>query len=237
MFARAVTDYWIKNVATNGGGTTGEHHVVIDDTLPENCSLMLLEPVGGDGILSLTSALADRLGLTDQTTVSADALVRALDVAAVKLNGADNLFFLPTREQALVRSERIPTETRQLTETDAVAFADFAAQAPVDDLDEAFVELDHWLVFGTFVEEHLVSAASMYPWRGTRLADVGVITLPTHRGQGFGKATVRAISARALRQGYEPQYRCQLDNAPSAALAHSAGFVRFGTWDVIDHGE
>jgi predicted GNAT family acetyltransferase len=228
-----VIDFWLKN----GSGTTGKHHVVVDDTLPESRSLMVLEPVGGDGILSLTSALADRLGLTGQTSVSADALARALDVAAVKLNGADYLFYLPTQEQALVRSERASPATRQLTETDADAFAAFAARAPADDLDEAFVELEHWLVFGTFVDEQLVSAASMYPWQGSQLADLGVITLPAHRGLGLAKATVRAISAQALRQGYEPQYRCQLNNAPSVALAHSAGFVRFGTCDVIDHGD
>jgi hypothetical protein len=87
-----VTDHWLKNGATNGSGMTGEHHVLVDDTLPESRSLMLLEPVGGDGILSLTSALADRLGLTGQASVSADALARALDVAAVKLDGADYLF-------------------------------------------------------------------------------------------------------------------------------------------------
>jgi hypothetical protein len=110
----------------------------------------------GDGILTLTSALADRLGLTGQTAVSADALARALDVTAV--DDADHLFYLPTQEQALVRSERVSPETRQLTETDADAFANFAAQSPADDLDEAFVELDHWLVVGTFVDEQLVSA-------------------------------------------------------------------------------
>jgi RimJ/RimL family protein N-acetyltransferase len=233
VFSRAVTDYWLRYGATNESGTTGEHHVVVDDTLPESRSLMLFEPVGRDGTLSLTSALADRLGLTGQTAVSADALARALDVTALKLNGADYLFYLPAQEQALVQSERVSPDTRQLTETNAGAFADFAAQAPADDLDEAFVELDHWLVFGTFVDEQLVSAASMYPWQGTHLADLGVITLPAYRGQGLAKATVRAISAQALRQGYEPQYRCQLDNASSVALARSAGFVQFGTWDVI----
>ena len=237
MFSQAVTDYWLENGATNGSATTGEHRVVVDDTLPENRSLMLFEPVGADGILCLTSALADRLGLTGQTAVRAEALARALDVAAVKLNGADHLFYLPTHEQALVRWGRVSPTPRRLTETDADAFTDFTAHAPVDDLDEAFVELDHWLVVGTFVNEQLVCAASMYPWRGTHLADLGVITLPACRGQGLAKATVRAISARALSQGYEPQYRCQLDNAPSIALAHSAGFVRFGSWDVIDPGD
>jgi len=41
------------------------------------------------------------------------------------------------------------------------------------------------------------------------------------------------MSARALADGYEPQYRCQLDNEPSIALARAAGFTPFGTWDVI----
>jgi predicted GNAT family acetyltransferase len=100
-------------------------------------------------------------------------------------------------------------------------------------MDDAFVELGHWLVMGTFADGRLVCAASMYPWRGTHLADVGVITLPGYRGRGLGRRTVRALSARALAEGYEPQYRCQLDNMPSAALARAAGFAQFGTWNVI----
>jgi predicted GNAT family acetyltransferase len=119
---------------------------------------------------------------------------------------------------------------------DAEVFAQFAAAAPAQDLDDAFVELGHWLVMGTFADGRLVSVASMYPWHGTNLADLGVITLPEYRGRGLAKRTVRAISARALADGYEPQYRCQLDNMPSASLARAAGFVQFGTWDVITSG-
>lgn len=73
----------------------------------------------------------------------------------------------------------------------------------------------------------------MYPWRETRLADLGVITLPAFRGRGLATRTVRAISAQAIADGYEPQYRCQLDNAASIALAAAAGFARFGEWDVM----
>ena len=47
---------------------------------------------------------------------------------------------------------------------------------------------------------------------------------------------MRAISARALAGGYEPQYRCQLANTPSASLARAAGFAQFGTWNVIVSG-
>ena len=41
------------------------------------------------------------------------------------------------------------------------------------------------------------------------------------------------MSAAALERGYEPQYRCQLDNLASVALARGAGFRRFGEWEII----
>ncbi|MET3770048.1 GNAT superfamily N-acetyltransferase [Marisediminicola sp. UYEF4] len=153
--------------------------------------------------------------------------------ARITLNDPDYVFYLPVAEQAALRDEPALGGTRQLTSEDENAFVRFAGEAPEADIDEAFVELDHWLVFGTFVDGRLVAAASMYPWEGTRLADLGVITLPDYRGRGLGGATVRAISAHAIAMGYEPQYRCQRDNAPSVALATSAGFTRFGEWEVI----
>jgi len=124
--------------------------------------------------------------------------------------------------------------TRRLHDTDAEAFAVFSAAVPEQKLDEAFVQIDHWLVFGTFVQGRLACIASMYPWRDIHLADLGVVTLPAYRGRGVASATVRALSAAALQRGYERQYRCQMDNVASAALAGSAGFERFGRWDVID---
>ena len=77
----------------------------------------------------------------------------------------------------------------------------------------------------------------MIPWQGTLLSDLGVITLPQYRGRGLVTRTVRALSARALSRGYEPQYRCQLDNEASVALAAAAGFSRYGTWHVIGSDE
>src|SRR3954463_2315187 len=235
LFSRMVTDYWFSTDATCYAGEVGSHEIVIDDSLPEDRSLMLLEPVGKSGILSATSATIDRLGLTGQTRIENQALARALAAANMKLNGADYLFYLPVEEQAVARSHRSTSVTRRLDEADTDAFAGPSPGAPEEDLDQSFVELDHWLTFGTFVDDRLGCVASMYPWRDTHLADLGVLTLPAYRGRGFAKATVRALSATALELGYEPQYRCQVTNAPSVALARSAGFERFGTWDVIDH--
>ncbi|MNW69357.1 hypothetical protein D3C74_483430 [compost metagenome] len=36
----------------------------------------------------------------------------------------------------------------------------------------------------------------------------------------------------ALSRGLEPQYRCQLDNVASVALAAASGLALFGTWEV-----
>jgi predicted GNAT family acetyltransferase len=169
--------------------------------------------------------------------VSVSALHAALEAAGVALYGAEYLFYLPVDDHAEIRADTVPGETRQLTLADAQAFAEFAVAAPATDMDEASVELDHWLAFGTFADGRLVSVASMYPWRGTHFADVGIITLPGYRGRGLAKSAVRAISARALADGYEPQYRCQLDNTPSASLARAAGFAQFGMWDVLLSGD
>ena len=234
MFSRTVTDYWHPREAAVDDVGVGEYRVVVDDSLPANRSLMILELVDGGSVLTLTPTHAAGLEFTGGSTVGGPALRSALEAAKVNLNGADYLFYLPVDEHAVVRTEVVPEGTRQLTEKDAELFAEFSDVAPADDKAEAFVELEHWLVFGTFADGRLVTAASMYPWTGTHLADLGVITLPEYRGRGLARRTVRAISARALADGYEPQYRCQLDNESSAALALAAGFTRFGTWHVID---
>ncbi|WP_138760496.1 GNAT family N-acetyltransferase [Modestobacter altitudinis] len=234
MFSRLVTDYWVPSHARSCADEVGWHQIVVDDALPTDRSLMLVEPVGGSGMLFATSATIERLGLNGKKKIKSQELPRALATAHIRLNGADHLFYLTVAEKSVVQSEPVTSGTRRLHEADADAFGVLAAKAPEEDLDEAFVDLGHWLAFGTFVDGRLASVASMYPWRDSHLADLGVLTLPQYRGRGCAKATVRALSGAALVQGYEPQYRCQLDNAPSIALARSAGFERFGTWDVID---
>jgi len=91
-------------------------------------------------------------------------------------------------------------------------------------------------VFGSFEQNRLVCAASMYPWEdNAKIADLGVLTLSAIRGKGHASKVVRSICKYAYDQGYEPQYRCQLDNHISTSLAKAAGLTLFGKWDVISH--
>lgn len=232
MFSPVVTQHWIPGIPYHASGSG--IRVVLDSSLSPNRSVWLLKVSDGPDVLALTPERARDLSLTATDSVDAGQLTARLTAAGIALNDPDYLFYLPVAEQATLGNEPIRDGTRELTPDDEAAFVRFTREVPEDEMAEAFVELDHWLVFGTFADSRLVAAASMYPWSGTRLADLGVITHPGYRGRGLGRATVRAISAAAIERGYEPQYRCQLDNAPSVALATAAGFSRFGEWKVID---
>lgn len=230
VFSSLVTDQWMPPALDTGVGDLAL--VVVDPSLPERRSVARLRVEAGPVLVSLTPARARELAFADGDRIDDASFRTALERVGVTLNGPDHLLYLTLDGQSSLRGEAPRHGTRQLTDADAAAFEALVAAAPEDDLEEAFVELDHWLVFGTFVGDKLASAVSMYPWNGTRLADLGVITLPAFRGRGLGRATVRAASSAALALGYEPQYRCQVDNLASVALARAAGFTPFGLWEV-----
>lgn len=235
MFSSLVLSQWVPDEV--GRLRADEVAVTVDPALSGKRSVLLLRREDGSAVLSVSPERAGELELVGKKRVELADLSARMERSGISFNDPDHLFYLTRGDQAVLHRESFDAETHQLTAADAAVFEDFASEAPEDDLNEAFVELDHWLVFGTFIDDKLVSAASMYPWRGTRLADLGVITLPAFRGRGLGRVTVRAMSAEALRRGYEPQYRCQFDNAASIALALAAGFTRLGALEVIDTGE
>ena len=231
MLSSAITALWMPHAASPAA--EGSFRVVVDPALAPTRSVSLLSLAAGPRFVTVTPSRATQLALTDGDAVELDDLAARIEAAGLELNGADHLYYLPVAEQEVLRRETAAAGIRELTAEDTALWDRFVEEAPEDDLDDAYVELDHWLVFGAIADGRIVAAASMYPWDDSTLADLGVITLPDVRGQGFARATVRAMSAEALRRGYEPQYRCQLDNAASIALAESAGFTLFGDWDVV----
>ena len=233
-FDAAVTDYWggsIDQSEAAGGGS--RFTLAIDPDLPANRPVSLLRPAGGGAIATMRPEVAERLLPPARTQVTEAGFRAALTTADLTLHDPDHLFYLaePARTELLAETPR--PHTRHLTTDSAQEFAEFEAAAVAQDLDEARVELDHWLVVGAFCEDDLVCVGSAYPWRESRLADIGVLTLTPYRGKGFARAVVRAMSAQIITRGYEPQYRCQLTNTASAKAAAAAGFSAFGTWEVV----
>lgn len=234
QFPRTITDHWNALLSTGDLlHRDAAFELRVNPGLPKNGQIMLLAGTDGDVRAALTPRLAERADLGRQETLTETHFRRKLADAGLALHGADHVFyFLDAAKQAL-RQESPRRRVRQLDESDRAAFAVFESSASEQDLDDACVELDHWVVYGAFDEDRLVCAASMYPWRGAAIADTGVLTLAAFRGQGHARDVIRAISRHALEHGHEPQYRCQTDNLASSSLAEAAGFAWFGTWEVI----
>jgi predicted GNAT family acetyltransferase len=62
-----------------------------------------------------------------------------------------------------------------------------------------------------------------------RIAHIAVVTHPSHRGRGYGKAAVAHLAARAIAEGLLPQYRTLDSNQPSLRIAEALGFQRYAT--------
>ena len=223
-FPKPVLDYWQEAFA----GDSNSMWTVSEKLNPKRPAMML-EGIDGRVRTALRSELIDRIGLDAAGVTSIADLQDQLAGGGVSLHDPDYLFYFPADTR--VASDRLAA-ARRLTIEDRAAFEAFQAEASEQDRDDAGVEIDHWAVFGCFDGGRLVSVASAYPWESGRVADLGVLTLPDLRGRGYARAVVLTISDFSRREGYEPQYRCQLDNLASVALAKSCGFALFGRWIV-----
>ncbi|WP_426576833.1 GNAT family N-acetyltransferase [Xenorhabdus stockiae] len=235
LFSKTITDYWQSSLL-NGEIIYSDDvlTVAINARLAEEDRVMVLETIDGQIISVLTPALAEKAGLYHQNEMSESTFRQKLHEEAITLHGADYIFYFSEEEKKKLLQENIGSTLRQLMEKeDGEVFSTFQSAASEEDLDNAYVELDHWAVFGSFEQDSLICAASMYPWDDALIADMGVLTLEPFRGKGHARQVVRAISKHAYIQGYEPQYRCQIDNFASSALAKSVGLTLFGKWEMV----
>jgi GNAT superfamily N-acetyltransferase len=79
---------------------------------------------------------------------------------------------------------------------------------------------------GIVVHRELAALAGYEVW-DAQIAHSAVVTHPTHRGKGRGRAVVSQITAEALRRGLVPQYRTLGSNTPAMAIAQALGFVPY----------
>jgi RimJ/RimL family protein N-acetyltransferase len=234
VFPNAVTDHWRTQFGNDDALATSEAFVLsVNAELPLDRRVMVLRQPHGAVKAVLTPALSETLGLRHPWRVTESAFREMLHESGITLHGADYLFYVSEEDAPRLLHEETHGNVRRLTRHDGPSFQEFQSAAMEEDLDAAFVELDHWAVIGSFEAGRLVCAASMYPWQNTHMADLGVLTLEPFRGKGHARAAVRSICKYALQHGYQPQYRCQVDNHASAALAIATGLTLFGTWEVI----
>lgn len=233
-FSTIVTEHWLKEMSGDTQHFDSESFsLTVNPLLDESSRITVLEVTSDKTWVTLSPEIAETLMLNKTKITSLEQLKVYLTKNNLRLHGADYLYYFPYQEQLNIVHETDKHYIRQLTPDDKNVFSQFEKQSSENDLDNAYVELDHWLVYGVFEGEKLVCVASMYVWDGTQLADIGVLTLDRFRGKGYAKKVVYAISKRAIQLGYEPQYRSQMDNHASIALANSLGLSLFAKWDVI----
>lgn len=234
MFSPVIEEYWRRTFSDgNVLSHDGDFTLAVNADLSEDRRAMVLTTRDGPVRAVLTPSVAGALGCPREAPMSEADFRAALRDAGLELYGADYLFYYSEPEMRILLHQAPYDGVRRLTGADSALFDEFTASAPAQDLDNAYVELDHWAVFASFADGRVVSAGSAYGWGDARIADLGVLTLPARRGRGHARAVVRELCRYAAECGYQPQYRCQLDNHASVALAKAAGLTRFGTWEVV----
>jgi len=116
--------------------------------------------------------------------------------------------------------------TRRLTGQDLPALGRLAAACQPTAWDHSGLDPRRPPIYGCYAGSTLAAAGTLQPW-GERLLHVGIVTHPAHRGRGYGKAVVSAMTADGLATGGVVQYRTLDANLPSVAIAHKLGFQRF----------
>lgn len=230
-FPTVVTSFWRDQLAGDELHRSAGFRLTVNPDMPDGWRAQVHERPD-DAAAAVSPELAEISGLRDEPSVDVAGFGERFARSGVELHSPDRLFYVTTSDRPGLLDQAAHSPARVLGPDDAKAFSQFEASASPADLDDAYVELDHWAVVGVFEEGRLACASSAYPWQGSTLADIGVLTLASARGKGYGRAAVQALCALVYARGYEPQYRCQPDNRASAALALAAGFTPFGSWQV-----
>jgi len=167
---------------------------------------------------------------SDQTVLSSRLLKRAWGAHAISDVDAGLIFHL--RPGELVRRPiHASCELRSLERADEPALQGLKHNCTGEEVEEAFVDLDHELAWGCFSAGRLVAAGSAYRRNG--FMDYGVLTHPEFRGRELARHILAALVDDTVPLGLIPQYRCNRENQPSRRVAEAAGFrLLFATESV-----
>jgi len=154
---------------------------------------------------------------------------------------------LDVRQLARVVGERaLPHGAAHLAYADAASLTGVAAGDVVVGLGpddprlralEAVVAPDEWMESGidaqlagrhAVVENDVVLAVAGFKNWDDILGHVCVLTHPEHRGRGHARAVGQAASAAAIDRELVAQWRSEVSNVASAAIAERLGFERLG---------
>ncbi|HEY7543768.1 MAG TPA: GNAT family N-acetyltransferase [Blastocatellia bacterium] len=116
-------------------------------------------------------------------------------------------------------------EVRLLKSSDHASLDRFARELTERDWEHS--GLRHSQSIACCYEGSDIIAAAGYDVWGSSIAHIGVVTHPSHRGKGIGKAVASRIAEHAIAHDLVAQYRTLQWNRPSRAIAASLGFEEY----------
>jgi len=117
--------------------------------------------------------------------------------------------------------------TLLLTRRDAAPLRVLQAACSAADWEHSGIDPAHDLLFGCFHGPLLVAAGTCLR-SSDRVLDIGVVTHPAYRGQGYGLAVVSAMTAYGLACKHIMRYRTLQANLPSVRTARTLGYQEYG---------
>lgn len=154
-----------------------------------------------------------------------------LKTIGLRLDRPDRFFYA---NEIDFRPNPVPdgVEVRPLKESDRLAFEEITQATSQEDLEAGFVELDHTLVFGVFIQEKMVSRASAFSFDQEEwIYDVGYVTRPDYRGQGFGAMCASELTKQIFSMKKIPQIHVIPQRTASLQIAKTLGYTFYGTWE------
>lgn len=133
----------------------------------------------------------------------------------------------PARIAYLHRALGAPDGVERLESASDSRLGRLRERVTVEDWQHANLE-GHEPLFACLVDGE-IAAASDFERLAERVAHIGVLTDPRHRGRGLGRVVVQAAAAHALALGLLPQYQTLASNVPALRIAESLGFEPFAT--------
>jgi GNAT superfamily N-acetyltransferase len=116
---------------------------------------------------------------------------------------------------------------------DADALSALLSAVPEEQAVDAGFDVAARREYGCLVNGVLACAGTLTPFRGLP-ANIGVLTHPAHRNQGYGTAMVSALTEEALAESRTAQFRALEENRPALRIARVLGYVEDGhTFEVV----
>jgi len=150
--------------------------------------------------------------------------VHVTRVATSAVERSTRVNFTFSAERYRARRAELPRSPHAVVRADAGAFEMRGSVVPR----HFWRTAEHFLRDGlgfAVVDEGAVVSLAFSSFVIGRAVEIGIETLPAHRGRGLATVACAALIDDCLARGVEPVWACRLENTASHRLAETLGFV------------